>query len=158
MAVNWKTRLIHSTWNHDDVPYTYGTYGTPTTLELAARIAELGHGYRCFITPGGLSALVVVYLSCLASGDHVLVPQNVYGPSRAFADQVLRRYAVEVEYYPPLNASKIASQIRSNTRLIWCESLGSITMEIPDVPAIVEAAHQRDVLVAPGTLSNTWKG
>lgn len=144
---------ITDTWNHDDVPYTYGAYGTPTTLELAARIAELEHGYRCFITPGGLSALVLVYLTSLASGDHVLVPESVYGPSRTFADHVLRRYQIEVDYYPPLEGANIASRIRNNTRLIWCESPGSITMEVQDVPAIAEAAHRRGVLVA---LDNTW--
>lgn len=148
-----KASAIVDTWNHDDVPYTYGAYGTPTTLDLAARIAELEHGYRCFITPGGQSALVLVYLACLASGDHVLVPESVYGPSRAFANQILRRCGVEVDYYPPLEGANIASRIRSNTRLIWCESPGSITMEVQDVPAIVEAAHRRGVLVA---LDNTW--
>jgi len=148
-----KASAIIDTWNHDDVPYTYGSYGTPTTLDLAARIAELEHGYRCFITPGGQSALVLVYLACLTAGEHVLVPESVYGPSRAFADHVLRRYGVEVEYYPPLEGVDIASRIRSNTRLLWCESPGSITMEVQDVPALVEAAHRRGVLVA---LDNTW--
>ena len=90
------------TWNHDDVPYTYGTYGTPTTLTLASRLAEIDGAYRCFITPGGLSAIVLVYLTCTASGDHVLVPESVYGPSRAFANRVLGRYGVKVEYYPAL--------------------------------------------------------
>ena len=155
----WSTTLfptasaITETWNHDEVPYTYGSYGTPTTLELEARIAELEHGYRCFVTPGGLSALTLVYLACLSSGDHVLVPNNVYGPSRTFADRILQRYGVEVEYYPPLEGANLASRIRNNTRLIWCESPGSITMEIEDVPAIVEVAHQRGVRVA---LDNTW--
>jgi cystathionine beta-lyase len=144
---------IVDTWNHDDVPYTYGSHGTPTTLELAARVAELEHGHRCFLTPGGQSALVLVYLACLASGDHVLVPDGVYGPSRAFADNVLRRYGVKVEYYPALEGGLIASRIRDNTRLIWCESPCSNTMEVQDIPAIVEAAHQRGVLVA---LDNTW--
>jgi cystathionine beta-lyase len=144
---------IVDTWNHDDVPYTYGSHGTPTTLELAARIAELEHGYRCFLTPSGQSALVLVYLACLASGDHVLVPDSVYGPSRAFADNVLRRYGVEVEYYPALTGAEITSRIRSNTRLIWCESPGSNTMEVQDVPVIVEAAQQRNVPVA---MDNTW--
>src|SRR5260370_4272883 len=148
-----KASAIVETWNHDEVPYTYGSYGTPTTLELAARVAELERGYRCFITPGGLSALVLVYLACLASGDHVLVPDNVYGPSRTFANHVLRRYGVEVDYYPPMAGASIASRIRNSTRLICCASPGSITMEIQDVPAIVEAAHRRGVIVA---IDNTW--
>src|SRR5437870_100728 len=77
-----KASDIVDTWNHDESPYTYGSYGTPTTLELAARIAELEGSYRCFITPGGLSALALTYFACLSSGDHVLVPESVYGPSR----------------------------------------------------------------------------
>ncbi len=144
---------IVDTWNHDDVPYTYGLYGTPTTLELAARIAELEKGHRCFITPGGQSALVLVYLACLEAGAHVLVPDSVYGPSRAFADNVLRRYGVDVEYYPPLTGKDITSRIKNNTGLIWCESPGSITMEVQDVPSIVETAHTRGILVA---VDNTW--
>lgn len=148
-----KASAICDTWNHDEVPYTYGAYGTPTTLQLAACIAELEHGYRCFLTPGGMSALMLVYLTCLASGDHVLVPESIYGPSRTFADHVLRRYQIEVDYYPPLEGAKIASRIRNNTRLIWCESPGSITMEVQDVPEIVQAAHERGVLVA---VDNTW--
>ena len=74
------------TWNHDDVPYTYGTYGTPTTLTLARRLVEIDGGYRCFITPGGQSAIVLVYLSHCGCGDHVLVSDSIYGPSRAFAN------------------------------------------------------------------------
>src|SRR5918996_1433542 len=78
---------IADTWDQDQRPYAYGQYGTPTTLELAARIAELEGGYRCFIAPGGQAALALVYLSCLSAGDHVLVPETVYGPSRTFAEQ-----------------------------------------------------------------------
>ena len=69
--------------------YTYGLYGTPTTLELAGRICELEHGYRTFITPGGQAALTLVYLAFTAAGAHVLVPESIYGPSRDFANEVL---------------------------------------------------------------------
>jgi cystathionine beta-lyase len=144
---------IRDTWNHDEAPYTYGSYGTPTTLELAARLAELEGASRCFITPGGQAALVLVYVAFLNAGDHVLVPESVYGPSRAFADRVLRRFGVEVEYYEPLEGEAIASRIGSNTRLVWCESPGSITMEVQDVSAIAAAAHARGVVVA---LDHTW--
>jgi Cys/Met metabolism PLP-dependent enzyme len=78
-------------------------------------------------------------MACLSAGDHVLVPESIYGPSRAFAEQVLRRYGVEVEYYLPLEGPSVSKRIRDNTRLIWCESPGSITMEIQDVPAIITA-------------------
>ena len=76
-----RASAIVDTWNHDDVPYSYGSYGTPTTLELAARIAELEGGYRSFVTPGGQSALILTYMACLSAGDHVLVPESIYGPS-----------------------------------------------------------------------------
>lgn len=148
-----RAEAIKDTWNHDEAPYTYGSYGTPTTLELALRIAELEGAHRCFITPGGQAALVLVYLAFLKAGDHVLVPETVYGPSRVFADRVLRKFGVEVDYYDPLVGARIGSKIRPNTRLVWCESPGSITMDVQDVPAITEAAHSRGVLVA---LDNTW--
>src|SRR5262245_10840356 len=97
-----RAAAITDTWNHDESPYTYGQYGTPTTLELAARICELEGARRGFVTPGGQAALALVYLSFLGAGDHVLVPESVYGPSRAFANRVLRRFGVAVEYYDPL--------------------------------------------------------
>lgn len=148
-----RASAIADNWNHEEIPYTYGSYGTPTTLELARRIAELEGGHRCFITPGGQSAIGLVYFACLSAGDHVLVPESVYGPSRGFAEHVLRRYGVDVEYYQPLEGGTIAQRIKTGTRLIWCESPGSITMEVQDVPAIVKAAHARNVIVA---LDNTW--
>jgi cystathionine beta-lyase len=148
-----KAADIQDTWNHDEAPYTYGSYGTPTTLELAARVAEMEEARRCFITPGGQSALVLVYLACLGAGDHVLIPETVYGPSRAFADRVLRRLGIEVEHYGALEGAAIGSRIRPRTRLVWCESPGSITMDVQDVPAIAAAAHARGVTVA---LDNTW--
>jgi cystathionine beta-lyase len=96
---------------------------------------------------------VLVYVACLSAGEHVLIPETVYGPSRAFADRVLRRLGIEIDYYEPHVGQDIASRLRSNTRLVWCESPGSITMEVQDVPAIAAAAHARNVTVA---LDNTW--
>ena len=141
------------TWNHDEAPYTYGSYGTPTTLELAMRIAELEDAHRTFITPGGQSALTLVYFAFLSAGDHVLIPESVYGPSRAFANDILRKLNIDVEYYEPLAGDRIVSRMKTNTRLVWCESPGSITMEVQDVAAIAEAAHTHGAIVA---LDNTW--
>jgi len=140
-------------WNQYEVGYTYGLYGTPTVLELAARICELEKGFRTIVTPGGQGAISLVHLALLKSGDHVLLPESVYGPNRTLANRVLRRFGVEVSYYPPSAGAGIASAFRPNTRVVWCESPGSITMEVQDVPAIAEAAHRHGALVA---LDNTW--
>ena len=148
-----RASALTDTWDQDEAAYSYGLFGTPTTLALAARIAELENGHRTFITPGGQAALVLVYFASLESGDHVLIPENVYGPSRAFANGVLRRLGVDVEFYPPLDGGGVASRMRDRTRLVWCENPGSITMDVQDVPAIAEAAHRHGALVA---LDNTW--
>lgn len=146
-------RVVEDNWRQDENPYSYGLYGTPTTLELAARINDLEHGFRTFITPGGQAALSLVYLAFLNVGDHVLVPESIYGPSRGVADGILSRFGVEVEYYlPELNAD-IETLLRPNTTLIWCESPGSVTLEVQDVPAIAEVAHRHGVTVA---LDNTY--
>jgi len=141
------------TWDQQDVAYTYGQYGTPTAQELAARVCELEGGYRTFIVPGGQSALALVDLALLGAGDHLLLPESIYGPNRNLADYLMTRLGVEVSYYPPLSGADIAAHFRSRTRLVWCESPGSNTMEVQDVPAIVETAHERGALVA---LDNTW--
>jgi cysteine-S-conjugate beta-lyase len=144
---------VNDNWDQYEVGYTYGLYGTPTTLELAGRICQLEGGYRTLITPGGQSAISLINLAFLQSHDHILVPQSIYGPNRKFVDDVLRRFGIEVNYYDPLLGYEIASLIRPNTRLIWCESPGSISMEVQDVPAIAEAAHAHGALVV---LDNTW--
>ncbi len=140
-------------WNQHDVGYTYGLYGTPTTLELAARVCELENGYRTVITPSGQAAISLIHLAVLNSGDHVLLPESIYVPNRKCANDVLRRFGVEVSYYPPAAGAGISSAFRDNTRLVWCESPGSITMEVQDMPAIAQAAHSRGALVVA---DNTW--
>jgi cystathionine beta-lyase len=140
-------------WNQHDVGYTYGLYGTPTTLELAARVCELEKGYRSIITSSGQAAISLVHLALLKSGDHVLLPESIYGPNRECANDLLRRFGVEVSYYPPVAGAEISSALRNNTRLVWCESPGSVTMEVQDVPAIAQAAHRHGALVV---VDNTW--
>lgn len=140
-------------WDQYEAGYTYGLYGTPTVLELAVRICELENGYRTILAPGGLAAISLVNLAFLKAGDHVLFPESIYGPNRKFANQVLRRFGVEVSYYPPDIGTGIVSHLRGNTRLLWCESPGSITMEVQDVPAMAEAGHQAGALVV---IDNTW--
>jgi cysteine-S-conjugate beta-lyase len=144
---------VDDSWDQYEVGYTYGLYGTPTTLELAGKICELEKGYRTIVTPGGQGAISLINLALLKSGDHILIPENVYTPNRQLARNVLRRFGVETSFYPPEVGAGIKDLLRENTRLVWCESPGSITMEVEDVPAIAEAAHARGVLVA---LDNTW--
>ena len=144
---------VADTWNHDEAPYPYGLFGTPTTLELAARIAALENGRHTFLTPGGQAAITLVYLALVKAGDHVLLPDSIYGPNRDFAEQMLRGLGIEVECYDPLIGTGIERQVHGNTRLVWCESPGSATMEVQDVPAIAAAAHRKGALVA---LDNTY--
>ena len=141
----------HDDWHPDR--YTYGLYGTPTTRELALRIAELEQAKGCFITPGGQAAILLVYLTLCRAGSHVLLPESAYGPNRELARGLLAGLGIETETYDPLLGAKIAERLRPNTHLVWCESPGSITMEVQDVPAIVAAAHARGVPVA---LDNTY--
>ena len=133
--------------------YTYGLYGTPTTLELAGRICELEGSYRTLITPGGQCAISTIHFAFLKSGDHILVPESVYGPNRKLVRFVLRRFSVETTFYPPGIGRDIESLFQPNTRMVWCESPGSITMEVQDLPEIAEVAHAHGARVV---MDNTW--
>jgi len=144
---------VSDEWDQYEFGYTYGLYGTPTVMELAARICELEEGYRTLITPGGQSAISLINLALLRAGDHILVPHSIYAPNRLFASRMLRHFGVEVTFYDPNLGSRIDSLLKENTRLVWCESPGSVTMEVQDVPAICEAAHRAGALVV---LDNTW--
>jgi cysteine-S-conjugate beta-lyase len=144
---------VRDTWDQHHVGYTYGLYGTPTALELAARVCELEGGARTILTPGGQAAISLVNLALLQSGDHMLLPASVYNPNRKLATRLLSRYGIATDFYDPSVGTDMASLIQENTRLIWCESPGSITMEVQDLPAIIDAAHKRNVRVV---LDNTW--
>ena len=140
-------------WDQTQAPYGYGLHGTPTTLELAARIADLEGGKHCFIVPNGQAAIALTYLAFAEAGAHVLLPEGAYRPNGELAERVLARFGVETEVYDPLIGSGIAALIRPSTRLIWCESPCSVTMEVQDVPAIAAAARRAGVVTA---LDNTY--
>ena len=140
-------------WQQKEHGYNYGLYGTPTVLELGARIAELEAAHHSFVVPGGQAAIALIYLAFCGSGSHALVPFTAYGPNREMGAGLLARLGISVEAYDPLVGSGIAALIRENTALIWVESPGSVTMEIQDVPAIVAAARARQIPVA---LDNTY--
>ena len=143
----------NSNWNQYEHGYTYGTHGTPTALELAGRVCELEQGGHTLLAPSGLAAISLINFAMLKSGDHVLIPINVYGPNRSFALQVLRRFGVDATFYRPGIGAGIGDLFRETTKLVWCESPGSVTMEVEDVPAIAGIAHQKGALVA---IDNTW--
>jgi cystathionine beta-lyase len=144
---------VRDTWDQNRVGYTYGLYGTPTALELAARICELESGAHTILTPGGQAAISLINFALLQAGDHMLVPASVYFPSRQLAVRLLGRFGVTSTFYEPGIGAGISALLQDNTRLVWCESPGSITMEVQDLPAIVAEAHARKVLVV---LDNTW--
>jgi len=144
---------VSDTWDQWRVGYTYGLYGTPTVLELAARVCELESGTHTILTPGGQAAISLINFALLQTGDHILIPASVYYPNRKLATRLLSRFGVVTDLYDPIIGAGISSLIRENTRLIWCESPGSITMEVQDLPAIVATAHARNVRVV---LDNTW--
>lgn len=137
----------------DKSGYTYGLHGTPTTFTLEARLAEIEAGKFCRLAPSGLAAIAMVNFALLKSGDDVLLPDNVYNPNRELGDWLARDFGITVRYYDPLIGAGIAALIAPATRLIWAETPGSVSMEVPDIPAICNAAHARGVLVA---LDNTW--
>ncbi|GGI16542.1 cystathionine beta-lyase [Oxalicibacterium faecigallinarum] len=137
----------------DKSGYTYGLHGTPTTFTLEARLAEIEEGRHCVLAPSGLAAIVLVNFAFLKTGDEVLIPDNVYSPSRELANWLQQDFGIAVRYYDPMIGSGIAGLIQPNTRLIWTEAPGSVSMEVPDLPAICQAAHDKGVLVA---LDNTW--
>ena len=137
----------------DKNAYTYGLHGTPTTFTLEARLAESEGGTHCLLAPSGLAAIAMIDLALLSSGDEVLLPDNVYNPNRELGNWLSESFGITARYYDPLIGEGIAELIQSNTRLIWTEAPGSVSMEVPDIPAICRVAKEKNVLVA---LDNTW--
>ncbi|MGL4234334.1 MAG: cystathionine beta-lyase [Casimicrobium sp.] len=147
----------HSRSGFDESIYTYGTSGTPTTRDLQNRIAEWEGGYNAVLFPSGLAAVAYAFLPFVQPGDHVLVPTNVYDPVKTLANGLLKQMNVAVEQYDPMIGAGIAAQIKANTKIVWVETPGSITMEVSDLPAIAEAAHKAGALVAiDNTYSAGW--
>lgn len=139
-----------------ETPYEgvyYGRYGTPVHFALEAAVAELEGAHGAVTTCSGLAAISVALMSLAESGAHFLVVDNVYGPTRQLCDGLLARLGVETTYFDPLIGAGISELIQPNTRAIFLEAPGSLSFEVPDVPAISAVAHARDCLVL---LDNTW--
>jgi cysteine-S-conjugate beta-lyase len=132
---------------------TYGRYGTPTTFAFEEAVAAVQGGYRAIALGSGAAACFAAILAHVKAGDHVLIPDSVYGPVRGFATGLLARFGVEATFYDPLLAAEIAPLLRDTTKLIYLESPGSITFEVQDVPALVALAKARGIVTI---CDNTW--
>jgi cysteine-S-conjugate beta-lyase len=133
---------------------TYGLGGSQTHWALEDMIAEVEGGTRCAIVCSGLAAVTTPLLAFMKAGDHCLMPDNVYGPARNFADGLLRRYGVETTYYDPvISGQELSALLRPNTTVVYTESPGSHTFEVQDIPAIAAAAHAGCAKVL---MDNTW--
>lgn len=142
-ARNWRSKA----------GYTYGLHGTPTTFTLEERIATLEGGVQTLLVPSGLAAIALVDMALLKQGDEVLIPDNAYGPSKELARHELAGWGITHRFYDPMDARGLAALIGPQTRLLWVEAAGSVTMEFPDLPALVKVAREHGLTVA---LDNTW--
>ena len=142
-ARNWK----------DKTGYTYGLHGTPTTFLLEERIATLEGGLQTLLVPSGLAAITLVDMALLKSGDELLIPDNAYGPGKELARQELAHWGITHRFYDPADPPALAAMIGPQTKLVWLEAAGSITMEFPDLRALVRVARDKGVLTV---LDNTW--
>jgi len=133
--------------------FIYGTKGTPTTEALENAWSEIAGAAGTVLTPSGLSAITVAILSVVKSGDHVLVTDSAYRPTRNFCDSVMARLGIETTYYDPLVGTAIGELMRPNTRLVFVEAPGSQSFEMQDIPAIADVAHARGACVV---MDNTW--
>lgn len=137
----------------DKSSYTYGLHGTPTTYALEERIAHLEGGRYCALTPSGLAAIALVDLALLHTGDHLLLPDNVYGPSRETAEGLLKKMGITYALYDPMQPASLRAALTPNTKLVWLEAPGSVTMEFPPLDELAQIAHEARALTA---LDNTW--
>ena len=133
--------------------YSYGTKGTPTTEALETAWTEVAGAAGTVLAPSGLAAVTLALTSCLKAGDHLLVTDSVYRPTRHFCDGMLKKFGVETTYYDPLVGAGIEALMRPNTAAVFTEAPGSQSFEMQDIPAIAEAAHRRGAVVI---MDNTW--
>lgn len=133
--------------------YTYGLHGTPTTFMLEERIATLEGGKHCILVPSGLAAIANVNMALLSAGDEVLLPDNVYGPSKALAEGELKNWGISYQLYDAMNPADLERRISKKTKLVWLEAPGSVTMEFTPVAHLAHVCRQRGITTA---IDNTW--
>jgi cysteine-S-conjugate beta-lyase len=139
-------------WKHK-TGYTYGLHGTPTTFQLEERIATLEGAKQCLLVPSGLAAIACVDFALLASGDEVLLPDNVYGPSKALAEGELKQWGITYQRYDAMDPADLQRRLGPRTKLVWLEAPGSVTMEFPPLADLIALCRQRGITTA---LDNTW--
>lgn len=144
--------LLARGWK-DKAGYSYGLLGTPTTYTLEERVATLEGGSHALLLPSGLAAIALVDMALLRAGDEVLIPENAYGPGKDLARSELARWGITHRFYDAMDPSSLASALSPATKLVWLEAAGSVTMEFPDVPALVQLVRAHGALTA---LDNTW--
>ena len=145
-------------WKHK-TGYTYGLAGTPTTFTLEARIATLEGGRYCTLVPSGLAAVALVNMAFLRAGDELLIPDNAYGPNKTLAEHEMKAWGIGHRYYDPMNPDDLRQKLSAKTRLVWLEVPGSITLEFPDVSALVGVIRAHTDRHPEGLVSvidNTW--
>ena len=145
----------------DKTGYTYGLHGTPTTFMLEERLATLEGGTHCMLAPSGLAVVTLVDMALLRTGDELLLPDNAYGPGKVFAEVELAAWGITLRTYDAMDPADLARKIGPKTRLVWLEAAGSITLEYPDIPALVAQVRQANAARSGGrpiitALDNTW--
>jgi len=135
------------------VPYFYGRRGTPSSDSFEKAVNELEVGARTIVAPSGLGAIALAVQAVCGAGDHLLMVDSCYHPTRLLCDRTLKRFGIETTYYDPLIGAGIEKLMKPNTRAVFCESPGSLTFEVQDVPAISAVAHKHGASVL---LDNTW--
>ncbi len=145
-ARNWKSKS----------GYTYGLHGTPTTFTLEERIATLEGGLQTLLVPSGLASIALVDMGLLKAGDELLIPDNAYGPGKELARQELAGWGIRHRFYDAMDPASLAAAIGPATKLVWLEAAGSVTMEFPDLRALVRVARERGGSGVRVALDNTW--
>lgn len=141
----------YETLENRSAEYQYGRRGTPSSRSLEEALCELEGGARTVLVPSGLNACATALMAVLGSGDHLLMVDSVYEPTRNFCDRELSRFGVETSYYPP--TADIGAYLKPNTKAVFCESPGSLTFEVQDIPALAQKAHAAGASVL---MDNTW--
>jgi len=145
--------MKHATANRADKTLFYGRRGTTTSFAFSEAMSEIEGGAGCALYPCGTAAITGALLSFLKTGDHLLMVDTAYEPTRDFCNKILTNMGIETTYYDPMIGAGIKDLIKANTRVLFLESPGSNTMEVQDVPTLSAIAHQSDIIVM---LDNTW--